>query len=513
MKKIVKLLSMTILVFLSLISCFTKTEAVSWQKPYKLLVYYGTPQGVNGTWNDNLAAQVFANYDYIVFGDGLENPKNEFNASTKNIIAKIHNLNPKSIIFGYVDLGVSTTNLSFSVMQSYCDHWLTIGADGIFLDDAGYDYATPRSRLNAMLDYIHQKSMPTIVNAWNADDVMGNNVDTTYNPTGELSYMGSNDYFLLESFVVAYDDYPNTQGFAPSALFKEHLDKAMNYRKQLGVKLLGLNSAPFSKLSNNEINRLFKLSETAAVIGSLDGYGLTPVNYSAGPEDADVFRVFDYLPNYYNYYTTDVRYQLSSDANVFSRNGFVIDLTPGKQSYIQPVTNPTITVPSPPTKLAANNITQTTVNLSWDQVSNADSYNIYQNDILVANGIKNTIYLANQLTKNTYYNFQVTTVNSAGESSKSNMIEITTLVDISNGLVANADSPWTVKLSWNPVPGAYTYNVYQNGMKIVDGLLESKFLASDLTSNTSYQYTVTAINAGGETIQSSPVNITTPKES
>ena len=56
---------------------------------YRLLIYYGIPEGVNGLWDQAKAATLFAEYDFIVFGEGLEKQAHSFHDSTSKVIAAI----------------------------------------------------------------------------------------------------------------------------------------------------------------------------------------------------------------------------------------------------------------------------------------------------------------------------------------------------------------------------------------------------------------------------------------
>ncbi|WP_028402789.1 hypothetical protein [Ectobacillus panaciterrae] len=314
---------------------FSQIQANQYQ-PYKVLIYYGTPQGVNHVWDDDLAAQIFAEYDYIVFGAGLEDPNSPFYLSTKNIISNIHSINPNAIVFGYIDLGVTTNNFSLYDIENMTDQWELISADGIFLDDAGYDFGVSRDRLNSTLDYIHSKNMFTTVNAWNADDVMSDQVDLTYNPFGIPTHMGIQDFYLLESFFVNTDAYASNEGYASNTDYKMRGDSAVYYRNTLGVKMLATNIVDYSMYSNANIRKFFKMSETAAAIFSLDGYGLSPLEYSASGPSINVVRPMDYAIDYMSYYTTNVSYQVSRNFMKFTRGNIILYSKLGNHWYRMP---------------------------------------------------------------------------------------------------------------------------------------------------------------------------------
>ncbi|KIL41848.1 hypothetical protein SD70_04325 [Gordoniibacillus kamchatkensis] len=82
-----------------------------------------------------------------------------------------------------------------------------------------------------------------------------------------------------------------------------------------------------------------------------------------------------------------------------------------------------------PLHLAASNVTQTGVLLTWDEVSGADSYTIYENGQSIAKGVASGSYQVTGLAKGTAYSFTVTAVAGNLESAVSNAISVTTLLE------------------------------------------------------------------------------------
>jgi len=340
MKKQLALLIVLTFLTYSLMPATSSAATINTGNNAKVLVYYSTPQGVNGVWDDTAAARVFAQYDYVVFGGSIANPSDGYYPSTVNIINKIHGLNPNTKVFGYVDLGVKTNNYPMSTLQVKIDMWKTMGVNGIFLDDAGYDFYVPRTRLNDTLDYIHGKGLSAVVNAWNPDDVMGNAVDSVYNPNGASTHIGARDFYFMESFLVNTKAYANTDHYALLYRVKRKADKAVQYRKALGVKLLSINIVDYSIFSGAQIDHFFKMAETAALIYSLDGYGMSGINYGTSGPNYRVVRSFNYRPDYNNYYTTDVSTQanstkLDTSLTEIKRLQVVLHSQPGTHWYLQ----------------------------------------------------------------------------------------------------------------------------------------------------------------------------------
>ncbi|MFF9194823.1 chitinase [Streptomyces sp. NPDC014779] len=81
--------------------------------------------------------------------------------------------------------------------------------------------------------------------------------------------------------------------------------------------------------------------------------------------------------------------------------------------------------PATPTGLTAGSVTSSSVSLSWPAVPGATSYRVYKDGAALAT-VTGTAYTATGLAASTAYSFQVSAVNSAGESAKSAAVSATT---------------------------------------------------------------------------------------
>jgi hypothetical protein len=187
-------------------------EPVPIVQPKQLCIYYGQPDKVNKTtpvyYRDETgtvydiqvtdAVSVFSNCALVVLGDGLEIVSNPAYYNTQLII---YGLSEKNIpIFGYVDAGVATQNLSLAEAQARIDAWNLMGVNGVFLDDFGFDYGTSRSRQNALVDYVHAKKLQAFVNAYNPDDVFA---DKNEQGVTQLPSIAEEDFYLVENWLYA----------------------------------------------------------------------------------------------------------------------------------------------------------------------------------------------------------------------------------------------------------------------------------------------------------------------
>lgn len=173
--------------------------------------------------------------------------------------------------------------------------------------------------------------------------------------------------------------------------------------------------------------------------------------------------------------------------------------------------------PSAPTNLSASNITQTTVDLSWNASTDnvgVVGYDVYMGSTLLGT-VAGTTATVTGLTESTTYNFTVKAKDAAGnESPSSNVVTITTLdppdteaPSTPTNLMASNVTQTTVDLSWNASTDnvAVTgYEVYQgsNLLAIVSG---TSATVTGLSPGTTYSFSVRARDAAGNVSQSSNV--------
>lgn len=249
--------------------------------PQRLCLYYGYPSYVNGSGGDVAAATAqFDNCDVVVLGDGIQHPEHEENRPAAQIIAALNSAGKR--VFGYVDLGVTTVNLDIGTMQRYTDEWRDLGAGGIFLDDAGYDYGVTRARQSAMVDYLHQLGMAVFVNAWNIDDVLAD-VDELQRPSPSRLHAG--DWYLAESWLVGGGAYMPLGEWAAKA------DKALGYARAKGVRIAGVSTAAVNKAGTGDykLNK-FKMGWWGAAMYGLHAWQWTDSAYSSAN---DMLRSYD----------------------------------------------------------------------------------------------------------------------------------------------------------------------------------------------------------------------------
>ena len=172
---------------------------------------------------------------------------------------------------------------------------------------------------------------------------------------------------------------------------------------------------------------------------------------------------------------------------------------------LEPNTTPT------PTNVAAMATSESTIDLLWDKVEEATSYNVYQGTELIASEITDTKYTIKKLNAATNYCFVVTAVNAIGESNKSESACATTLKErpAAPVVTATADSESAITLTWKAVSGALSYKVYQGGEVIASGITKTTYTVTDLDAETKYCFNLTAVNETGESVSSETACATT----
>jgi hypothetical protein len=137
-------------------------------------------------------------------------------------------------VYGYVTLGVYSASLPLDEIRRRVQAWKSIGAAGIFLDEAGYDYGVTRTRQNAAVGAVHDAGLGAFINAWDPDDAFGTRVDPGHNPTGAAPLLNAQDTYLLESLQIVGGTYEAGGAWASRS------GRAVAYRRQYGTRVAAI---------------------------------------------------------------------------------------------------------------------------------------------------------------------------------------------------------------------------------------------------------------------------------
>jgi fibronectin type 3 domain-containing protein len=169
---------------------------------------------------------------------------------------------------------------------------------------------------------------------------------------------------------------------------------------------------------------------------------------------------------------------------------------------------PATVIPPPPTGIVATG-GPTQVTISWDAAPGATSYNIYwfkspggATPVWTRIANATSPYVQTGLDAGAIYNYVVTAVNSAGESSPSSQVFAwTNSLPTAPTMVVATGGSAQVTLTWNPVQGATSYNLYWStdpGVLIMVGGDTADPLPIKIANITSpYIWNTAAVNLNG----------------
>jgi fibronectin type 3 domain-containing protein len=229
---------------------------------------------------------------------------------------------------------------------------------------------------------------------------------------------------------------------------------------------------------------------------------------------------------------------LPATATSLNDTGLVTALAAGT-AYTYDVEATNLAGPSGPGSVSVTTVTvaptnltaapgNTQVTLSWTAPTGAVTFNIYRSTIIggegttpIKTGVAGTSFTDAGLTNGTAYFYEVTAVDSGGESAVSNEASATPQLvpPAPTNLTANAVGPNnsspSVALSWSASSGATSYNVYRsldgNGETspaLATGITTTSFTDTTVSFGTTYFYKVTAVENGLESAQSNEASAT-----
>lgn len=167
--------------------------------------------------------------------------------------------------------------------------------------------------------------------------------------------------------------------------------------------------------------------------------------------------------------------------------------------YLAPPAKPISTV---------SDITTNSATINWSSIPNALTYDVFLNDILVAN-IEQTSFNLTNLLDGQLYTASVIAKSSIGNSEPGQVTFSTqALANPPDGLRATNITTSTIDLSWNAVDGAISYILDENGY-VLGSTLNTFYHLTDLTPDTTYIYKVAVVTSVGQSRYSNPVEVTT----
>lgn len=168
---------------------------------------------------------------------------------------------------------------------------------------------------------------------------------------------------------------------------------------------------------------------------------------------------------------------------------------------------------TPPSYLQIHEVTEDTVTLNWGSSPGAEAYDIYVNGAWIGGTWENSVTTATYgpLEAGETYTFKVgaqRNVNGALEASANSNAVTLKWGELAQpqGLQVITSTRSTVSLGWAPVPGATSYDIYQDGAK-VGSSGESRYVAVGLEEGKTYSYKVVSHNSLWTSPESESVSV------
>jgi hypothetical protein len=156
------------------------------------------------------------------------------------------------------------------------------------------------------------------------------------------------------------------------------------------------------------------------------------------------------------------------------------------------------------------------INISWNSVSGATSYKLYDGATLIYTGAS-TGYSHTGLTANSAHSYSVKASNAGGDSASTASVGETApnicapAMPATPRVTVGACGTGAIDVSWAAVSGATNYNLTDNGMVTYAGAGTYFNVGGHLPAS-SHTYTLVAANAGGTSSPSNPVTVTAPDD-
>ena len=151
--------------------------------------------------------------------------------------------------------------------------------------------------------------------------------------------------------------------------------------------------------------------------------------------------------------------------------------------------------------------TDTTVALTWDEVTGATGYDVEADEALLDNGTDTTCIIGG-LDPDTSHMYRIRARSDEAPSDWTGYINITTFGMPTPSGISGSSTEDSITVSWNPVPGAESYDLQLDG-NYFDETGDTNYTLNDLEPNKQYKISVRAKNADSFSAWSKPYAIAT----
>jgi fibronectin type 3 domain-containing protein len=202
---------------------------------------------------------------------------------------------------------------------------------------------------------------------------------------------------------------------------------------------------------------------------------------------------------------------VSANADYFYKISAVNGIGEGEQTEAIQVSTKIPTVPS---NVETATLSTTSIQVFWDAVYGVETYKVYMSNSssgtynLLENSDTN-YFVHHGVNQGAMYFYKVSAANVFGESALSGFIlgEIK-IPDAPKTVKAEALSESSIKISWDPVPGAIQYVIYRSSSQLTTTTGQS-YIHNKLPPYSRYSYQVAAVNEIGTGGKSTAVSVYT----
>lgn len=258
------------------------------------LLYMGAPETFNEAPTIEKAISEYARFDHVVLASNADRIDSPSHAPARQIIKGLKE-NRDIKVYGYIDAGVSTANLSISEIQIKIQSWKDMGVYGIYCGNFGFENQVSRARQNQILESIHQHGFPAILQAQNPEEVFSDAHHVIMNPDWTAPKIKVGDTYHFDRFAV---DTSTAEKYTSFDATISTLGKLYGYRKNLGIKIFGTPLIQ-SDIPQEQGQDFYEYAHMMALLGSLDGF--YPVREGHGASGIRV-PVYSWSPIVGNWY-------------------------------------------------------------------------------------------------------------------------------------------------------------------------------------------------------------------
>ncbi len=277
-------------------------------KTPSVCIFLGNPIIFNGAVSKAQAANEFLYYDHVVFGPNLENSANPDYNNFKELIAYIR-ASRDIKLYGYIDVGVITSNFNLTQIETKISAWDVLGVDGVFLYNFGYDFGVSRARQNDIINFLHSRELSAFVQSTHAVDTFGSAYNAQYNPDYTNSLIDKRDIYLHENIAV---DTTSVNAYINSI---EYAKSLITYRNNLGTKIFGVATIDHNQ-TQEVAQSYFDYAQSVAILCSYDAFYAVTEDYGINSNALKLYRNLSLVGNYY-----DKNPQISEVAGTYTRVG------------------------------------------------------------------------------------------------------------------------------------------------------------------------------------------------